>query len=285
MDIELARTFLEVVDTGNFKKAADRLNLTQSTVSMRIKALEDQLGQRLFRRSKAGAELMPAGHHFNQYALTMVRAWQQARQDIALPAGYRAALNVGCQFGLAERLLVRWLPWMRGAVADVALRAEVGFPETVLERVTVGLLDLGILSTVQSRPNVVVERLLEERLVMVGTEGAGASQPDEDYVFVDWGPDFRAEHGQTYPDMETPALSVNLGPLALDYLLANGGAAYFPLSMVAAHLESGALHRIEGAPEFARVAHVAYPEAEEYVEWFKTALQGLRHIAAAEQGG
>jgi hypothetical protein len=55
--------------------------------------------------------------------------------------------------------------------------------------------------------------------------------------------------------------------------------------MVAAHLESGALHRIEGAPEFARVAHVAYPEAEEYVEWFKTALQGLRHIAAAEQGG
>ncbi|MSP83492.1 MAG: LysR family transcriptional regulator [Alphaproteobacteria bacterium] len=285
MDIELARTFLEVVDTGNFKKAADRLNVTQSTISMRVKTLEDLLGQRLFRRSKAGAELMPAGHHFNQYALTMVRAWQQARQDIALPSGFRAALNVGCQFGLAERILARWLPWMRGAVADVALRAEVGFPETVLERVTTGLLDLGILYTAQSRPHVVVERLLEERLVMVATEEGRPSQPEADYVFVDWGPDFRAEHGAAFPDMETPAISVNLGVLGLEYVLANGGTAYFPLAMVGDRIDAGDLFRVDGAPEFTRAAYVVYPAAEEYVEWFKTALQGLRHIAAQEGGG
>ena len=44
MDIELARTFLEIVETGNFIGASKRLNVTQSTISMRIKSLEETLG-------------------------------------------------------------------------------------------------------------------------------------------------------------------------------------------------------------------------------------------------
>jgi DNA-binding transcriptional LysR family regulator len=282
MDIELARTFLEVVETGNFKKAADRLNVTQSTVSMRVKTLEDLLGQRLFRRSKAGADLTPAGHHFNQYALTMVRAWQQARQDIALPSGYRAALNVGAQFGLWERLLAPWLPWMRRAVPDVALRAEVGFPETLMEHVTIGLLDIGLVYSAPSRPHVVVEKVLDETLVMVATEARPGANAEDDYVLIDWGPDFRVEHGQTFPDMETPAVSVNLGELGLRYLLDSGGTGYFPLHMARPHLDAGRLRRVDGSPEFTRTAYLVYPAADEYVEWFKTALQGLRHVAAEE---
>ena len=57
MDIDLARTFLEVVACGNFVGAAEQLNVTQSTVSMRIRSLEQQLGRSLFERSKAGASL------------------------------------------------------------------------------------------------------------------------------------------------------------------------------------------------------------------------------------
>lgn len=280
MDIELARTFLEVVETGNFKRAADRLNVTQSTVSMRIKTLEDLLGQRLFRRSKAGAELTAPGQHFNQYALTMVRAWQQARQDIALPSGFRAVLNVGAQFGLLERLLVRWLPWMRAAVPDVALRAEVGFPETLMEHVAIGLIDIGVVYNAPARSHVIVERLLDERLIMVTTRsGANA---ENGYVLVDWGPDFRAEHGQSFPDTETPAVTVNFGMLGLDYVLENGGSGYFPLPMARPYLESGKLHRVSGAPEFMRTAYLVYPAEDEYVEWFNTALQGLRHVAAEQ---
>jgi len=282
MDIELARTFLEVLETGNFKKAADRLNVTQSTVSMRVKTLEDLLGQRLFRRSKAGTELTPAGHHFNQYAVAMVRAWQQARQDIALPAGYKAALNVGAQYDLWDRVLQPWLPWMRKAVPDVALRAEVAVPEVLTERINIGLLDIALLYTPQSRPQIVIERLLDERLVMVTTNPKRALQEGSDYVIVDWGPDFRSEHGQTFPDMETPAVSVNLGELGLAYVLRNGGSGYFPIRMVRRHLKAGRLHRVEGVPEFARTAYIAFPAAEDYVEWFKTALQGLRHVAADE---
>ena len=60
MDIELARTFLEIVSTGSFIKAADRLHVAQTTVSARVRLLEQQLGRPLFVRNKAGASLTPS---------------------------------------------------------------------------------------------------------------------------------------------------------------------------------------------------------------------------------
>ena len=61
MDINLARTFLMVAETGSFIDAAHRLNITQSTVSARINGLEVLLGRPVFERSKSGADLTAAG--------------------------------------------------------------------------------------------------------------------------------------------------------------------------------------------------------------------------------
>jgi LysR family transcriptional regulator, flagellar master operon regulator len=48
VNIELARTFLEIVRTRSFVRAAEQLNVSQTTVSARIHALEDRLGRPLF---------------------------------------------------------------------------------------------------------------------------------------------------------------------------------------------------------------------------------------------
>jgi hypothetical protein len=61
MNIEHMRTFLEVAATANFNRAAERLNVSQSTVSARIRALEQQLDRRLLVRARSGAELTAAG--------------------------------------------------------------------------------------------------------------------------------------------------------------------------------------------------------------------------------
>ncbi len=61
MDIELARTFLEIVETGNFIGASKRLNVTQSTISMRIRSLEETLGRSLFVRGRSSVTLTAAG--------------------------------------------------------------------------------------------------------------------------------------------------------------------------------------------------------------------------------
>ncbi|WP_255572217.1 LysR family transcriptional regulator [Celeribacter sp. PS-C1] len=89
MDIALIRTFLEVAATGSF--------VTQSAISLRIQRLEDSLGKQLFTRSKAGAELTPAGREFERYALSLIKIWEEARQQIGVPEGYTKSLTIGAR--------------------------------------------------------------------------------------------------------------------------------------------------------------------------------------------
>ena len=262
MNIDLARTFLEIVDTGNFNKAAERLSVTQSTVSMRIKALEDELGRPLFVRSKTGTQMTAAGLQFRRYATTMVRVWEQARQELALPPGFRTVLNIGGQFSLWDRLLVQWIPWMRTAMPDVALRAEVGLSDGIMRQLTEGLLDVGVMYSPTSRPGLHIEKLLEERLVLVSTRRRPVGEWDDDYVFVDWGPEFRAGHSQAFPDLKTPAVTVGLGALGLQHILAHGGTGYFPMRVARTYLAAGRLFEVTGAPEFRRPAYLVHAEDE-----------------------
>jgi DNA-binding transcriptional LysR family regulator len=76
-----------VVATGNFITAADRLHVSQSTVSTRIHSLEELLGCTLFVRNKAGATLTVAGRQFQRHASTLVRTVEQARPRRRPPQG------------------------------------------------------------------------------------------------------------------------------------------------------------------------------------------------------
>jgi DNA-binding transcriptional LysR family regulator len=282
MNIDLARTFLKIAETGNFNKAAESLNVTQSTVSMRIKALEDELGRPLFARSKSGTELTTAGLQFRRYAITLVRVWEQARQELALPPGFRSVLTVGGQFSLWDRMLLRWVPWMRAAMPDVALRVEVGLSDGLMRQLSEGLIDIGVMYSPQSRPGLATEKLLEERLVLVSTTPREKGQWDSGYVFVDWGPEYRAAHSQAFPDLSTPAVAVGLGALGLQHILANGGFGYFPMRVVRPYLQEGRLHAVVDAPEFRRPSYMVYPAADEQTDWLRTAVRGLRYVAALE---
>ena len=68
MDTNLIKTFISLAETKNFNKTAENLYISQPTVSMRIKQLEDELGQTLFDRDKRNVELTAAGYAYLQYA-------------------------------------------------------------------------------------------------------------------------------------------------------------------------------------------------------------------------
>ena len=120
MDIELARTFLEIVSTGSFIRASERLNVGQTTVSARIRNLEQQLGRQLFVRHKGGASLTPAGEQFLRHAPMFVQLWQRTLHQVAVPPGRRAVLTVGSEVSLWQPLLLDWVQWMRRSLPDIA---------------------------------------------------------------------------------------------------------------------------------------------------------------------
>lgn len=282
MDTELARTFLTVVAAGNFVSASERLHVTQSTISARIKELEQQLGCTLFVRNKAGTTLTPAGRQFQKHAGILVRTVEHARHDVGVMRGFRAALTIGGRFGLWEQLLLLWLPVMRAAVADVSLRVEIGMEPDLMQGLVEGRLDIGVMYTPQSRPGLKVEMLLEETLVLVSTHPASPAQPGPGYVYIDWGPEFYARHSASFPDFIGPAVTANIGWLGLQHILEAGGSGYFPVRLVRPYLLDGRLVRLQGAPEFSLPAYMVYA-SEGRPDFLDKALQVIRDVAASEK--
>jgi LysR family transcriptional regulator, flagellar master operon regulator len=281
METELARTFLTVVAAGNFISAAERLHVTQSTVSARIRTLEEQLACALFVRNKAGTVLTPAGRQFQKHAVSLVRIVEQARQDVGIPIGYRAVLAIGGRIGLWENLLLRWLRLMQESAPDVSIRAEIGFEEDLMQRLIEGRIDIGVMYTPQSRPGLNVELLLEERLVFVSSSPTSEPKPGKDYVYIDWGPEFYAKHSVSFPEFVSPGLLVNIGWLGLQHILENGGSGYFPVRLVRSYLENGRLHLVRDAPQFRHPAYVVH-STEGEGDLIQTAVAGMREIAARE---
>jgi len=285
MQIDAIRTFVAVAETGNFHESARRLNVTQSTVSARVRNLEDTLGRRLFERHSAGVRLTAAGRQFQRYAGNMVRLWRRAQHDVAISGGFTTSFGLGAQFSLWDRLIMKWIPWMQAAAPAAALRVETDYSASLMQRIDDGVLDLAVMYQPQRRAGLHIEELMVETLVMVSTRREPRADWHRDYVFVHWGRDFQVAHAEAFPDLTTPALSVGLGALGLRYILDNGGTGYFPIRVVRPYLNAGRLYRVADMPEMQRPAYVVYDPGNSDRPLLDTALSGLRDIAAAGQAG
>jgi len=281
MDIDQARTFLAITAHGSFLEAARRLHLTQSTVSARIRRLEDELGVRLFVRKRAGASLTPAGRRFLQHAKRLVLTAEQARDEVGLPGRYRASLHVGGRIALWDGFLPAWVGWLRRIAPDVAVRSEIGFEEDLMRRLVEGTLDLALMYTPTHSAGLVVEPLFEEQLVLVSSH-AEPSGPGEDYVYVEWGPGFYAQHAQSFPELERPAQVVNIGWLGVQLILSNGGSCFLPQRMAEPFLADGRLYRVPGSPQYRQPVYAVYPRDSDHPV-LATAVQGLREHARRYQ--
>lgn len=279
MDIDRARTFLEIVHCGSFLRAADRLHVTQTTVSARIRTLEEELGRQLFIRNRNGAQLTPAGREFERYAQSFVQIWERARHQLAIPSGRTSVVALGGELSLWNPLLLDWLVWMKQAKPEIAIHAHVGVPDQLLDQLRTGVLDIAILYAPKLLPGFKVEILQEEQLVLVRTVAKdGKRDAASTYVYVDWGPLFAAQHDATSTAFGEPGLFVGLGPLGLSYILRAGGMGYFRKGVVAPLIAAGELETVEGAPEFTYPVYAVYPETSEGRTDVQEALDGLKQV-------
>jgi DNA-binding transcriptional LysR family regulator len=123
MDIVTARTFLEIVKTGSFVRAAENLHITQTAVSARIRVLEQQLDRKVFIRNKAGARLTSAGDQFFRFATSLVQIWDRARRTVALAPGRERVVTIGAELSQWNPLMRHWLLWMRRECPEIAVSA------------------------------------------------------------------------------------------------------------------------------------------------------------------
>jgi DNA-binding transcriptional LysR family regulator len=140
MEFELLRSFVAVAECGGFRRAAELLNLTQSTVSQQIKRLELETKRPLFRRTTRTVALTDDGEMLLGDARRLLQFEEAARHRLAAPR-----LSGTVRLGVVEEVASGSLPSALGRFAKlhpgVKLEVQTGVSAELIEQLNAGRLD------------------------------------------------------------------------------------------------------------------------------------------------
>lgn len=252
MNITSLQTFLAIVDTGSLVRASEQMNVTQSTVTARLRTLEESLGQTLLNRQKSGATLTPAGTKLLRYARVMTGLWRQARFETGLPAGLSSVCTFGCDPGLWHGPGKAFFDGVVSGHPEMAVSVHQGDGRDLEEALRTGLVDVILTYDSVARGNQTVHPLPPEELVLYSDRRETPIKADPKYIFVDHGEDYRRAHAETYHDAGIARITFDSARWALEYLLERGGSAYLPRALAAPHVSAGDLFELTEAPVYLR---------------------------------
>lgn len=276
MDTLLLETFIEVTQTRNFAKASDKLCISSSTTSARIKQLEGLLGVALFERKHHEVCLTPAGERMERHARFILNAWEQAYEDTALGEHNKKRLVIGGVPGLWDIFLQDKVNKLQQSQPDLILRLEESTPLRLVEKLDQGLVDIGF---VYEQPHIKGLMVKEVASIPMSLVTSLPKQTLDDalgsaYVRVEWGAPFNQQHEATFPQRQLARVRANSGRIALNLILNNGGAAYLPDALVQEHLNAGRLFKVDKAPVIHMKAYGAYKVHNE----LKSLLEGFLEL-------
>lgn len=275
MDIDALKTFLEVNRTRHFGHAANNLYVSQSTVSARIKLLEDQIGMPLFVRQRNNIQLTDAGQRLIRYAENIVTNWTRARQEIGIAEEEHIPLVVGAATSLWDSILQDWILFLYQSTPELIMHAEVQNPEVLLRRTLERSMDLAFVFDDPQSGELECIEVAQVPLVMVSSkpDQTPAAAMADNYILVDWGTTFASAHARYFADAPIPGMRVMLARLALDVILKRGGSAYITEPMLDHYLTEGQLFRVEDAPVIDRVVYALYHHKHNQIDLIKHACR------------
>ncbi|HZP77929.1 MAG TPA: transcriptional regulator CynR [Pseudolabrys sp.] len=168
MELRHLRYFLAVADTRSFTRAADKLNVTQPTLSHQIKQLEQLIGTTLFERSARDVELTAAGRLFRPYCERILKEIESSALALSELEGLmRGTLHMGVFHSFSNSLLPPILAEFTERHPGVHVVARL-VPRSDMERdLLSGALDFAVAYLSEDTEHIVNERLFEEALVLV----------------------------------------------------------------------------------------------------------------------
>ena len=239
MQIDLLDTFLDLAETRSYHRTAERLRVTQSTVSARVTALEQAVGSRLFDRSRAGTDLTPEGKRFEPHARALRHEWNEAKRRIQIPQGAAQLLRLGIQNDLAAVYLGAWVAEFRAALPETAFYIEPDYSNQMCADLLTGILDFAVMFSPKPHPDLHFDSVGDVTYRMISTEAAQLAEvrPDR-FVFAHFSPAFAEMHRQMTPELATSPVSVGQSGSVVSLLMAMGGSGYV-LEKTAAALIAG----------------------------------------------
>lgn len=169
LEIRQLQVFSVAAGAGSLSKAAFVLEVTQPVVTRQIRLLEEELGVELFYRNGRGVVLTDAGKLLKSYAEEILKQTERAKADVgSLRSSPRGKLVLGVPPSVGTVLTVPLVKKIKNEFPDIALQIIEGFSGHVLEWLTAGRIDAGVLYNSPNQPSVITEPLVEDELFLIG---------------------------------------------------------------------------------------------------------------------
>ncbi len=154
VNIELLRTFFEIVDAGSLNRAAERRQVSQSTLTRQLRSLEHEVGGPLFERSTSGVALTATGHVLRERMFPVLAKFDAALGEARkLARGQSAELRIGYIASAAHRYLHAALAALRRSHPEVKVKLLDLSPGEQIAGLRRGEIDIALLGLVAALPD------------------------------------------------------------------------------------------------------------------------------------
>jgi LysR family transcriptional regulator, nitrogen assimilation regulatory protein len=168
MNLKQLEYFVQVAELGSFSKAAGVLEVAQPALSRQVRALETELKQQLFARNGRGVALTDAGKRLFDHSVAVLQLVSHAREDLGAsrdaPVG---RVTIGLPPSIGRQLTLPLIDRFKKELPSARLSIVEGLSTHIVEWVTTGRIDVGMVYNPEAQPGLEITPLLQEALGLV----------------------------------------------------------------------------------------------------------------------
>ncbi len=174
MNLKQLEYFVQVAELGSFSKAAVVLDIAQPALSRQVRSLETELHQQLFLRNGRGVTLTDAGKRLFDHSVAVLQLMAHAREDLGAsrdePIG---RVTIGLPPSMGRQLTLPLIDRFKKELPAARLAIVEGLSTHIVEWVTTGRIDIGLVYNPEAQPGLEITPLLQEQLGLVSHAAKG----------------------------------------------------------------------------------------------------------------
>lgn len=294
-DLKGLASLRAVVERGGVEEAGQALHVGQPAITKRLRALEASYGVTLMQRKGRRLELTAAGEKVYAYARLVLDHQTLLLDDLHSLRDGENRLRLEVTFAIGEHLLPNILLHFDEVHPEFRIESRMGYTRRITTRLATGMADLALLEQAPDHPDILVQKWLEDELVLV----CGPSHPlwDSDLLPITEVPNLRyvlresSSSMRTILDKALGDIGIHQLPIAMEVgstdtiveMLERGRhVSFLPRFAVEEALAKGSLYhikihglRIHRTLWIARTrANLDNPVAEAFIQLLRSETQG-----------
>lgn len=256
MDFEQLKTFVSLANNKNFTRTAEEMNVVQSTVTARIKLLEEEVGETLFIRETRNVEITDSGKVFLTYAVQTLEIMNEGIKTARIQSRYNNSLVIGGMNSLWDTPIFDQIHCFQSSNPKTAIRLITGHSKDIIEKIQYGLIDVGFVYSPPRSNLFDVNMIREESILLVGStqlvEKIGTVKPEDlkeiPFIHYNWGEEFSEWFEAEIGKHEAMRYRVDHTRIALRLMLKGDGIGFMLESITEKYKREESLSHIPFTP-------------------------------------